>query len=259
MGERRGGPGERPRKRHAGQAPGGPPRPARAGKSGSGVRKDDLDAVAYVLGQLAHDLRTPLGSLALWLPELREECTRAGVAGEILPLIEGASRALTFFAQDLDDAAQILQGNLKVNTRSVELRSLLESVGDRLRRRAEAKGVELRLTLGREPVHVAGDPERLDRLFDALVKSSVGAASGGSAVEALLRVEGEEAIVSIAPPPVGAEGLPRLRERLVRPTPGRGNLGLALALARHFLEAHRAGVDVGTSDLRVRLALARRS
>jgi two-component system phosphate regulon sensor histidine kinase PhoR len=214
-----------------------------------------VDVVALVLGQVAHDLRTPLGSLALWLHQLREDCADTDLSVRILSMVEGGARALTRFARDLDDAAQILRGTLQLQNRPVELRGLLEGIVAALGPRAEAKGVTMRGALGADRVMVAGDSERLCRGLDALVEAALAGARGGSAVAIRLEVDDRHAVVAISPSPVGPEGLPRLRERL-GPAPGRGGLGLPLALARHHLEAHEARIEIGSDEIRVRLALS---
>jgi signal transduction histidine kinase len=214
----------------------------------------DASTAARIFGQVAHDLRTPLGSLALWLHQLREDQGDPDAVARVLPMIESGSRALARFARDLDEAAAMLRGDFTLRSRSLDLRSVLATSLAALRPRAATKEVTLREALGAESAVVRADPDRLGRALDALLETAVAKAQPGTGVSIELERQAAEAAFVMSPPPVGPEGLPELRERLLTSSTGRGGgLHLPLALARHILAAHQARIDANDAALRITL------
>jgi signal transduction histidine kinase len=200
--------------------------------------RTEAAAVAFVLGQVAHDLRTPIGSLSLWLRLLRDQNPSELSGTGALGMVEGSVRALVRFAADLEDAAQIVSGSFRLDHGPVELNALLKETMSSLETHAAVKKVELRPPAGPDPVIVRADRDRLARALDALLSGALTRERQGGSVDATLAVSTTGVRVGIRPAPVGPEGLPQLQERLTPRPSARGGMALALAIARHAIEAH---------------------
>jgi signal transduction histidine kinase len=228
------------------------------GDGGEEPGNSDTDrAVAFLLRQLAHELRTPLGSLSLWLRLLEEEARIGPPSERTLAMVEDSTKALVQFAQDLSDAASILGRSLVFERHPVEMRVLLERVLEAARPRARAKGIDVQPSLCPEPALLHADPGRLARAFDALLERALAHTPEGGRLEVHLEVRHGRAVVEIATAGLGPDRLPALAERLSpRTNPGPGGLELPLVLARHFLEGQGATIEAQARALRVLLPLA---
>jgi signal transduction histidine kinase len=219
---------------------------------GDGKDKTTATTVAFVLGQVAHDLRTPVGSLALWLRLLREPQAEGADLGAAYGMVDGSLRSLSRFAADLEDAAQVVGGTYRLDALPLELNALVREVAARVEPQAAAKNVALRVSPGPGPVLLRADRERLGRALEALVGGALGRERQGGAVE--VTVEGGAApCLHITPPPVGPEGLPDLEHKLAPRPDARGGLALGLAMARHAIGAHGGGLQETGRGLTVSL------
>jgi signal transduction histidine kinase len=209
-----------------------------------------------VLRQVAHDLRTPLGSLSLWLRLARADDAEAEPSRRALVMAEDGALALGRFARDLVDAAQLVEGSLRLERAPVELNALLGRVVEAVRLRAAAKEVSLAATPCPEAVQVLADGERLGRALEVLVERALAQAPKGGNASVVLSVSNARARIAIAPASVGREGLPAIEHWHSPAGAGRARPTLALAVAGQLLAAQGATVEPDPRGLTVVLPLA---
>jgi PAS domain S-box-containing protein len=202
------------------------------------------------LATLSHELRTPLTAILGWASMLRtnsfdEEATRRAVE-----TIERNARAQRQIVEDVLDVSRIVTGRLRIDTRPVELRSLVEAAVDGVRPAAEAKRVSLGTLLAPEVGVISADPDRLQQVMWNLLSNAVKFTPAGGSVRVELRRDGPQAVFRVSDTGQGItpEFLPhvfdRFRQADQSTTRRHGGLGLGLAIVRHLVELHGGTVGV---------------
>lgn len=206
-------------------------------------RKDDI------LAMVAHDLRSPLGSITGFAEVLLRELD--GVLDDrsrlMLDRIGQLSEHLLVLVDDLLDAAAISQGSLQLDRRATDIAGLVRDAVDSHRHAAERKGIHLAVDLPDTPLVAEVDPHRLMQVLDNLVSNAVKFSPVAAGARILvrcapadtdtLRLEVEDEGVGIC-----EEDLARLFEPYVRgasrATAAERSTGLGLAITRSIVTAH---------------------
>lgn len=200
-------------------------------------RKNDL--VAY----LAHDLKTPLTSVLGYLTLLRDEPDlpadlRAKYTGIAL---EKAQRLEELISEFFDISRMDLQA--EGEQAPIHLSMLLEQLADEFYPLFAEKQLTCRTDIS-AGLQVAGDPGKLARVFDNVLRNAVSYSRPGTEVELTARVEDSWAAVSISNEGLEIpEGeLTSIFQKFYRLDEARstrtGGAGLGLAIAREIVENH---------------------
>jgi signal transduction histidine kinase len=219
-----------------------------------------MDSLRQVSGDIAHDLRTPLGHLRQRLERAR---TGAKTPSDFKAAMDGAitdiDEVLAIFASLLR-IAQLEGGAGREQFSDVDLSQVAERVLDAFRPSAEDSGRSLSAEI--EPqLMVQGDAALLGQLLSNLVENAIVHTESGAQVTVSARRTKARAVLAVSDsgPGVPAPELGRIARRFYRldrsrTTPGSG-LGLALAAA--VAELHGAALVFGDNrpGLRVELSL----
>ena len=186
----------------------------------------------------AHQLGTPLTSLAGWIDRLREGADGATGAAEMAGHLAADYERLDRVARRFERIGQ------PPRREPVDLAAVAEAVAayfrPRLPRLAHRIALDVRSDGG--PAEVAGDPLLLEWALEALVRNAVDALQGRDGrIEIAVANEPDAVAVSVSDDGPGVPG--RVRRRLFEPgatTKARG-WGLGLALARRVVEESHGG------------------
>lgn len=197
-------------------------------------------ALERYLAEIAHDLRTPLGSLLLALQEVD---ALAGDEGR-----EAARRALTDAAyvttlvENLHQAARLRHG-LDPTVGTSDLAEIVRRVEVRFRAIGAARGVEVGASATNDPVLVSCEPSLLERAVANLVHNAT--VHGAQHVAVLLDVHDDRFELSVLDdgPGVPEVELADLAQRTFSDDPARRRgPGLGLAITNEL--ARRLGWEV---------------
>ncbi|HEX8745606.1 MAG TPA: PAS domain S-box protein [Pyrinomonadaceae bacterium] len=204
------------------------------------------------LATLSHELRTPLTAMLGWTRMLRTRMLDENTSQHALETIERNVRSQTQLIEDLLDVSRIITGKLRLETRPVELASVIEAAIDSVQPAAEAKEIVLERQLDPTASPVPGDPARLQQVVWNLLSNAVKfTPKGGRVLVALERSESYAAI-SVTDTGIGIshEFLPyvfdRFRQADSSSTRSHGGLGLGLAIVRHLVEIHGGAVEAAS-------------
>ncbi|HYO56787.1 ATP-binding protein [Archangium sp.] len=197
-----------------------------------------------VLGIVAHDLRSPLNTIALWLQVLERQIQKHGAdlqarSQEALGAMSSASRRMSRLIQDLLDVTRLEAGQLSLNTSPQTPASLLREAVDSAG--PQATRLQLHLETPEMLPPVLADRDRLLQVFSNLLGNALKFTPAGGEVWVGARVEGELVRFHVRDtgPGIPPESLAHIFDRFwqANRTDRRG-AGLGLSIAKGIVEAH---------------------
>jgi len=138
------------------------------------------------LATLSHELRTPLNAILGWVQVLRTGKLDAAAGTRALETIERNARSQAQLIADLLDVSRIITGKLRLELKPVELARIIDAALDSLRPAADAKAIELVLSLAPLASPVLGDSDRLQQVVWNLLSNAVKFTPRGGRVEVRL-------------------------------------------------------------------------
>ncbi|MGQ0607118.1 MAG: sensor histidine kinase [Chloroflexota bacterium] len=207
-------------------------------------REDAARLKEEFLSAAAHDLRTPL-TVVLGQAELLERrlSRDPGAAVDIASVarIAREARRLRDLVSELLDAQRLEQGAAAVNRVSMDLRSVVGAVQQRLL----DNGLDLKVTQPDEPLVSSADSKRLEQVLDNLVENALKYTSNAQMPEVHLRSAGSEAHLSVVDHGIGipSDERERVFERFYRASNVQSSIKdtgkvLGLFICRRVVEAH---------------------
>ena len=202
------------------------------------------DLVAF----LAHDLKTPLTSVLGYLNLLHDE---PGLTAEQRAKYTGIAldkaRRLEELISEFFDITRMDFRILGGNGEPIQLSILLEQLVDEFYPAFAGKDLTCRTDIASRLV-VRGDPDKLARVFDNVLRNAVSYSVSGGQVDLEARVDGES--VEIAVRNEGLEipekELTNIFQKFYRLDQARstrtGGAGLGLAIAREIVERHGGSI-----------------
>src|SRR5260221_6341526 len=125
------------------------------------------------LATISHELRSPLNAIVGWTEILIRGKLDEESAARALKTIARNAKAQTRLISDLLDVSRIISGQLRFESGVVELAPVIEAAVDSVRPTAEAKGIELRLTLRPVKATAGGDPARLGQILASVLTNAL--------------------------------------------------------------------------------------
>ena len=215
------------------------------------------EAKTQFLHMAAHELRTPISVVTGYLAMLAD-----GSLGNApdrwqhpLEVLAGKAKELNTIVTDLLEASRIEANALPVNTRLVDLRTIVEEAASRAKARASLMQGEIKIRLPRRPVTIEADPELVGRVLDNLLNNGLTYNANEPRVRVDLRTEGENAVVRVSD---NGAGIPedereRIFERFHRTNDPAfqtaAGTGLGLFIARELAQRHGGSLAVESSRL----------
>ena len=204
-------------------------------------RKELLDIVS-------HDLRTPLGTIALGLEALREDHADL----HHVRILEHAARSMERLVNDLLDTARAETSGLDLELTSNDSQQLLTLAVELFAARAERSGVELRID---HPTHatVVADRDRVLQILANLIGNALKVTPRGGTISLTAdpTPDGIRFSVRDSGPGLESENIPNLFEAYRQGKAGawrRGSLGLGLYISKTLTQAHGGKIGVDSHD-----------
>lgn len=196
------------------------------------------------LATVSHELRTPLNAILGWATLMRRDKGNEATMTRAVEVIERNAKAQAQLIEDLLDVSRMISGKLRLNTKPIELVSVIRAAVDSIELAAEAKGVHLEMVLDVKADRSVGDADRLQQVVWNLLSNAVKFTPKGGRVQIKLRRVGANAQIMVSDTGVGisSEFLPHVFEMFRQAdgsiTKTQAGLGLGLAIARQLVEMH---------------------
>ncbi len=216
---------------------------ARADAEAANQVKDEFLAI------VSHELRTPLTSILGWAHLLRTGRLDARTAERAMETIERNGRAQANLVDDLLDVSRIISDKLPLDSRPIELTSVINAAVESLRYVLDAKEIQLQMILEPGASHIQGDLTRLQQVMWNLLSNSAKFTPERGRIEIRLERKGSDAQLTVTDTGEGirADFLPyvfdRFRQGDTSRTRKHGGLGLGLAIVRHLVKMHGGTVQ----------------
>jgi signal transduction histidine kinase len=203
-------------------------------------------ATHLLLSDLAHELRTPLATLATHLEVLRLATVAPEIRDQSIGFLREETQRLVRLVNNTLELGR-LQSSSGLERRPVQLLPLVEAVVAQLHGEAQAHGVEVSVEAATQLPPVFGNADRLKQVLLNLLDNSIKYGREGDHVLLTLRAEegGVACAVCDTGPGIAAEHLPHVTRRFYRAVPsGMPGSGLGLALAAEIVRQHGAQLSV---------------
>ncbi|MDB4953520.1 MAG: sensor hybrid histidine kinase [Myxococcales bacterium] len=207
------------------------------------------------LATVSHELRTPLHAIIGWTSLLARKTDDASAVARGIGVISRNAQAQARIIDDILDVSRIITGNLRLESKALELKTIVSDAIDVVRPTADAKQQRLIVELPPEPCIFVGDGPRLQQAVLNLLSNAVKfTATGGEIKVSLTRVRSTISItVTDRGAGIDAKFLPHVFERFRQAdsstTRKVGGLGLGLSIVRHIVELHGGTVSASSDGL----------
>ena len=207
----------------------------------------------FLIGAIAHDLRTPLFALRGYLQAQQLGVGKSG-RDDYLRLASEKAEQIDRLVGDLFEFTRLELLSERPEFTELSLADIVSTSAATFRQLAAARGDEIVIE-GNENVSVEGNADMLERVIGNLLDNAI----RYSAPRALIRIawgtnSGREVCLTVSDngPGVPEEDLPNLFEPLYRGDTARsegcGGAGLGLSIAKRLVEAHQGKIGVHNED-----------
>jgi len=206
-----------------------------------------------LVAELAHEMRTPLTSIAGYAEMIRREGIPAEQRNEFAHTIRQEAIRLSRMADDFLELARLESGRAFLVQEEVALMEIIEDALAVLKPQAERKQIALQIaTPGYLPT-ITGDPSRLKRTLINLLANAVKYCRPGDRVTVTTRVGKREITIGVMDtgqgiPPEAQERLFEKFYRLPIAEDEAQGTGLGLAISRQIVEAHGGKIWVESEE-----------
>jgi two-component system sensor histidine kinase SenX3 len=204
------------------------------------------------VANISHELKTPVGALALLAETLLDEDDPIVTKRLVERLTTEAFRV----GNTIDDLLELsrLEVATGLATDEVSVRSFLAAATDRVLPAAEQRAIEIAVETPPERLTVIGDHRQLVSAVTNLLDNAVKYSEPGSSIDVRARTDGTWVDVTVRDHGIGIprRDLERIFERFYRVDRARsretGGTGLGLAIVRHVASNHRGEVRVESRE-----------
>jgi len=230
-------------------------RSARAEAEQANRVKDEFLAV------LSHELRSPLNPILGWTRILRTQQLQPEKVDQALATVERNAKLQAQLIEDLLDISRMLRGKLSLNIASVDLASAIQSAIETVQLAAEAKAIDLRLTICDDNLDntpdskfvILGDANRLQQVLWNLLSNAIKFTPNHGKVMVRLEEVDHHIQIQVVDNGMGInpDFLPHVfeyfRQADSSTTRRFGGLGLGLAIAHQIIELHGGTIQAESS------------
>jgi PAS domain S-box-containing protein len=220
---------------------------ARAEAEAANRSKDEFVAM------VAHELRSPLNSIAGWSKLLQTRKFDDATLSKALDTIYRNTQAQVQLVEDLLDISRMVKGTLQIQTAPVNWVNVIEAALDLVRPMADAKHIQLKPDLTLTP-QVSGDFNRLQQIAVNLLTNAIKFTPPSGRVEVQLEQVDAQVVLRVHDTGKGIapEFLPYIFERYQQGQQNTGSkdgLGLGLAIVKNLVELHNGTIAAESAGI----------
>lgn len=200
------------------------------------------------VANVSHELRTPLTSVKSYTETLLDGALQDRETAEhFLNVINDETDRMTRLVKDLLTLSQH-DGGIQLNFEDISITDLVSSCIERLKREAEVKKQDLKLTVKQNMPLIKGDRYRIDQLLINIIGNAIKYTQERGRISVQLYCEKDYTVISVEDNGIGIpeQDLSRIFERFYRVDKARsrqmGGTGLGLAIAKEIAVLHGGNI-----------------
>jgi signal transduction histidine kinase len=204
-----------------------------------------------LVGDIAHELRTPLATLDGYVEGLIDGVIPP--SAETWAVLQGEARRLGRIVADLQEVSRTEAGQLRLSLQPLDPAAAVRTAAGRLGPEFAAKGITLSVEAAPGLPPVEADPDRLQQVLANLLSNALRHTPPGGTVGAHVTQQGAMIRFSVVDSGSGiaAEDLPRVFERFFRADPSRarasGGSGVGLTIAKALVEQMGGSIEAASA------------
>jgi len=204
------------------------------------------------IGNVSHELKTPLFSIQGYVETLREGgVDNLTIRDKYLERIDISVERLIAIVTDLDMINRLEAGEINLTVSRFDVNLLISEIFDLLDLEAEKHNTTMQIQTLHPQIFVEADKQKISQVFINLISNAIHYANRQEAkVIVKTSVLKNKVVIEVIDNGMGikSEILPRIFERFYRVETSRsrreGGSGLGLAIVKHILEAHNENITV---------------
>jgi signal transduction histidine kinase len=206
---------------------------------------EKLAAVGTLSAGLAHEIRNPLNAASLQMQLLERRLRRDGNDPKFLDPVLMVQRELDRLSHLVDDFLRFARP-ADLYVRRIDASALVEYVVELLRPEARKLGIALTAEIPSEPLHIAGDREKLQQVAINVVRNAIEAleSTGGNIIVTL--EWGPDGMVRLSVrddgPGIPEEIITRIFEPFFSTKPM--GTGLGMAITHSIVQQHGGSIQI---------------
>jgi len=195
-----------------------------------------------LIGDVAHELRTPLSSMRSVMEGLVDGVLPAEPATFVN--VQRELSRLQRLVQDLEELSRAEAGQVSLKTAPTDPAAFIQPAVARLRPQFEDKSVNLHMEIGATLPRVNADAERMTQVMLNLLGNALQYTPAGGQVTVRAWADSSQVFIAVQDTGTGltAEHLNHIFERFYRVDKSRsraaGGSGIGLTISKHLVEAH---------------------
>ncbi|MBN1644340.1 MAG: HAMP domain-containing protein [Dehalococcoidales bacterium] len=202
-----------------------------------------------LVGNISHDLRTPLSGIKVMVETLRDGAIDDKMAAlAFLERIAGEVERLTQMVTELTELSRIETGEAGLKKEKVNLNELATEVIAQMTPLGTKENIRIESSLDDRLPYVMADRERVRQTLVNLVHNGIKFNKRNGMVSIMTGHDAKNIKVGVTDTGVGIprEDLPHVFERFYKADKSRsaGGSGLGLAIAKHTIQAHGGTIQV---------------
>ncbi len=212
------------------------------------LEKERSEAMRTLIGNISHDIKTPLTTINTSLYLLQKQTDPVQRAERIKHIAEQV-HTMEGFIQDLL-ALSRLDGQVELHRIPVDLNQLIVSIGRQLRPTLESKKIDFVLDLDEVAPPINADQSDIRRALTNLVENAINYTPSGGMITVRTSKHNGEVVVEISDTGIGinSDDLPHIFDRFYRSPQAQsmtnGGSGLGLAIVQKVIEMHQGEIAV---------------
>jgi signal transduction histidine kinase len=208
-----------------------------------------------LLGELGHELRTPLAAIQNALQVLELQGHDAPTREWARSLMERQTRCIVRLVEDMLEVSRIEHGKIPLRKQALDLGQTVTRAIETVRAAVEERCHELVVILPAKPVTFLADPVRLEQMLTNLLNNAVKYTEPGGRIWVAAERQGGDILFGVRDSGIGIDPnvLPhvfdpywQLGDMLDR---SQGGLGIGLPLVRKLAEMHGGSASAFSAGL----------
>ena len=200
-----------------------------------------------ILKAVAHDLRNPIGGIAMLSNMLTTDYKHDKEEEKVLNMIEkSAQNALKLINELLE--INIREEGIILNKQVIEINEFVKQATALMHLTAEKKSQEIELNLLPEPLNINIDTEKIERVIHNLLDNAIKFSPDGNKIIVELTQKGNAIIIAVKdngmgiPAEMQSEIFTTLGGARRKGTAGERSFGLGLSICKQIVEAHNGKI-----------------